>query len=50
MYGIREIMRSCCETASSKSLVDDTSSDFAVAFLMPPMNFSALETVRQADC
>jgi len=41
-------MRSYFETASSRSSVDETSSDWAVAFFTSPHNCFAFERVRQA--
>lgn len=48
VYGIREMIKSCAETASSRSFPEDTSTDFGVAFLMSPINCLALDNVRQA--
>ena len=50
VYGIREMIKSCAETASSRSFSDDTSTDFGAAFLMSPINCLALDNVRQAKC
>ena len=44
------MIKSCAETASLRAFSDDTSTDFAVAFLMSPINCLALDNVRQANC
>ena len=44
------MMRSCAETASSRSLVDVTSIDLGVALLRSPHNCLAFASVRQANC
>ena len=48
VYGISEMIRSCAETASSSSFAEDTSTDFAVAFLISPIKSCALDKVRHA--
>ena len=50
VYGIKDIIKSCLDTASSRSFVDDTSTDCGVAFLMSPIKCFALDIVRQANC
>ena len=45
---MREMIKSCAETASLRSFSEDTSTDFGVAFLMSPINCLALDNVRQA--
>ena len=43
------MMRSCFETASSRSLVDDTSNASGVAFLTSPHRCFAFASVRHAS-
>jgi len=43
------MIKSCAETASSRSFADDTSTDFALAFSMSPTKCFALDKVRQAE-
>jgi hypothetical protein len=46
---MREMTRSCFETASSSAAGSVTSRDWAVVFLVLPMNCFALARVRQAN-